>query len=33
MAEADGLAVVPGDTTIAAGEMVPVLLLREPMAR
>lgn len=30
MAEADGLAVVPGDTTIAAGEMVPVMRLRDP---
>ena len=30
MAEADGLAVVPGDTTIGTGEMVPVILLREP---
>jgi molybdopterin biosynthesis enzyme len=29
MSEADGLAIVPGDTTIAAGETVPVMLLRE----
>ncbi len=29
MSEADGLAIVPGDTTIAAGETVPVILLRE----
>jgi molybdopterin molybdotransferase len=29
MAEADGLAVLPGDTTVAAGETVPVILLRE----
>jgi molybdopterin molybdotransferase len=30
MAEADGLAIVPGNTTVAAGETVPVMLLREP---
>jgi molybdopterin molybdotransferase len=29
MSEADGLAIVRGNTTIAAGEMVPVMLLRE----
>lgn len=29
MSEADGLAVVPGNTTIATGETVPVMLLRE----
>ncbi len=29
MVAADGLAVIPGDSTIAAGEMVPVILLRE----
>ena len=29
MSEADGLAIVAGDTTIAAGETVPVMLLRE----
>ena len=29
MAEADGLAVLAGDTTVAAGETVPVILLRE----
>lgn len=29
MAEADGLAVVPGDTTVATGDTVPVILLRE----
>jgi molybdopterin biosynthesis enzyme len=28
MVAADGLAIVPGDTTIAAGEPVSVLLLR-----
>jgi molybdopterin molybdotransferase len=30
MADADGLAIVPGNTTVAAGETVPVMLLREP---
>ena len=29
MSAADGLAIVPGDTTVGAGEMVPVMLLRE----
>ncbi len=29
MSAADGLAIVPGDTTVAAGETVPVMLLRE----
>jgi molybdopterin molybdotransferase len=29
MAEADGLAVLPGNTTVAAGEAVPVILLRD----
>ena len=29
MVAADGLAVIPGDSTIAVGEMVPVILLRE----
>ena len=29
MSEADGLAIVPGDTTIAEGQAVPVMLLRE----
>jgi molybdopterin biosynthesis enzyme len=30
MVAADGLAVVPGDTTIQSGEPVPVILLRDP---
>jgi len=29
MSAADGLAIVPGDTTVGAGETVPVMLLRE----
>ena len=29
MSAADGLAIVPGDTTVGVGEMVPVMLLRE----
>lgn len=29
MAEADGLAVLPGNTTVAAGDTVPVILLRD----
>ena len=30
MVAADGLAVIPGDTTIAAGRSVPVIILRDP---
>jgi molybdopterin biosynthesis enzyme len=29
MVAADGLAVLPGDTTVEAGSMVPVILLRD----
>jgi molybdopterin biosynthesis enzyme len=29
MVAADGLAVLPGDTTVAAGASVPVILLRD----
>ena len=29
MSAADGLAIVPGDTTVGVGETVPVMLLRE----
>jgi molybdopterin biosynthesis enzyme len=30
MVAADGLAVVPGDTTVEAGSFVSVILLRDP---